>query len=126
MANFKTTFTVDQNPQVVCDAIRNIRGWWSGKFIGDSDSLGAEFEYRYGDVHFSKQKVTEFIPGKRIVWHVTDASLNFVDDKKEWIGTDVIFDIAEKNGKTELTFTHAGLIPVFQCYDACSNAWTTL
>ena len=124
--NYTTGFTVDQSPEEVFHAINNVRGWWSGSFIGDADLLGAEFEYRYGDVHYSKQKVMEFIPGERIVWHVEEASLNFVDLKQEWVGTDIIFEIVQKNGKTEMTFTHAGLIPQFECYNACSNAWSTL
>src|ERR1022692_1654927 len=54
----------------------------------------------------STQQVTEFVPGKKVVWHVTDAELTFVKDKTEWIGTDIVFEIARKDGKTELRFTH--------------------
>jgi hypothetical protein len=60
------------------------------------------------------------------VWHVTDAELTFVKDKKEWIGTDIVFEIARKGGTTELLFTHVGLVPAFECYGGCSGAWGTL
>jgi hypothetical protein len=46
-----------------------------------------------------------------------------VQDKTEWIGTEIIFEIARKGDKTEVRFTHAGLIPDLECYDACSGAW---
>ena len=31
--------------------------------------------------------------------------------------------ITRKNGRTELRFTHVGLVPAFECYDDCSGAW---
>lgn len=124
--NYTTNFTVGQSPKEVFDAIGNARGWWTGEIEGDTDKLGAEFVYRFGDLHYSKQKVTELVPNKKVVWHVTEAEINFVKDKQEWKGTDIIFDIAEKDGKTDVTFTHVGLAPQIECYGTCSDAWSTL
>jgi hypothetical protein len=123
---FSTSFSVDQTPDRVFAAINNVRGWWSGEITGDTNKLGAEFTYRYKDMHKSKQKITEFVPGKKVVWHVTDAELTFAKDKKEWIGTDIVFEIAKKDGKTELRFKHVGLVPAFECYGGCSGAWGAL
>jgi hypothetical protein len=123
MQNFTTTFTVDQTPQEVFAAINNVRGWWSGNIEGSTDKLGDEWTYRYKDLHYSKQRITEAIPGQKIVWLVLDASLNFVEDKNEWNGTTITFEIARKGDKTEVRFTHVGLIPDFECYGACSSAW---
>lgn len=123
--NYTTTFTVDQAPEEVFNAINNVRGWWSGDpgAQGITDKLGAEFTYRYQDQHYSKQKITELVPGKKVVWDVVEASINFVENKNEWTGTKIIFDIAKKGDKTELTFTHVGLVPAIACYGDCSGAW---
>jgi hypothetical protein len=94
--NYTASFTVGQSPEEVFDAINNVRGWWSGDIDGHTDALGAEFTYRYQDLHRSTQKITEFVPGKKVVWHVQDAKINFVEDKDEWNGTDIVFEIGSK------------------------------
>jgi len=116
-------FTVDQTPEEAFAAINNVRGWWSGEIEGSTDKLGDEFTYRYRDVHYSKQKITELIPGKKVVWLVLDAYLGFVEDKAEWKSTRITFEISTNRDKTEVRFTHAGLVPQYECFNACSNAW---
>jgi NAD(P)-dependent dehydrogenase (short-subunit alcohol dehydrogenase family) len=117
------TFTVDQSPQEVFAAINNVSDWWSGDIEGDTHELGDVFTYRYEDMHRSTQRIVESIPGERVVWHVEDAFLSFTDDKAEWRGTDISFDISQEGGRTEVRFTHVGLVPEFECFGECSNAW---
>ena len=122
--DFTAGFSVDQTPDQVFDAIKNVRGWWSEEIEGRTDALGAEFTFHYKNLHRSIQKITEFRPGKKVVWHVLDSRIGFVKDKAEWKGTDIVFEIVRKNGKTELRFTHVGLIPSIECYGDCSGAWS--
>ena len=121
--NFTITFTVDQTPEEAFAAINNVRGWWSGEIEGNTHKLGDEFTYRYEDVHRSKQKITELIPSERVVWHVLEGYVDFTQDKSEWTGTDITFDISRMRDKTEIRFTHVGLVPEYECFDSCSNAW---
>ena len=124
--SFTTKISVGQTPNEAFAAVNNVRGWWSGEIEGATDKLGAEFTYRYKDAHRSTQKVTELIPGKKVAWHVSDSHLSFVKDKTEWTGTDIVFDITRKNDRTELSFTHVGVIRAIECYGSCSNAWGML
>jgi uncharacterized protein YndB with AHSA1/START domain len=121
--DFTTMFLAEATSQQVFDAVNNVRGWWSENIEGNTDKAGDIFTYHYQDVHICTIKITECIPGKRVVWHVLNNHFNFTKDKSEWKGTDVVFEIAEKDGKTQLTFTHQGLVPEYECYNVCHDAW---
>ena len=123
------TMQVDQTPEEVFNAVRNVRGWWSGYYSeeikGDTEKLNDEFSFRAGgEAHYSRQKLIEVIPNKKIVWLVTDSKLDFLEKKDEWTGTKVIFDISTKVNKTQLVFTHDGLMPEIECYNSCAPAWS--
>ncbi len=121
--DYTISITSEKSPEAVFAAVINVRAWWSGEIEGETDRLGAEFTYRYKDMHWSRQKVTEFVPGQRVVWNVADSRIAFVRDKQEWNGTDIVFDIARAGDRTELRFTHRGLAPGVECYGDCSGAW---
>ena len=121
--DYTTSFTVVQSLEEVFDVINNVRGWWSEEIDGSTDKLGAEFKFHYKELHRNFQKITALVPGKKVVWHVLDSHINFVKIKTEWKGTDIVFEISKKDGKTELRFTHVGLVPAIECYGGCSGAW---
>ncbi len=121
--NYTSAFTVDQTPEEAFAAINNVRGWWSEEIEGSTDKLGAEFKYHFKDIHRCKLKITELVTGKKVVWHVLNNDFNFTKDKTEWKGTDIIFEISKKGDKAEIHFTHQGLVPEYECYDACSEGW---
>jgi hypothetical protein len=123
-SDFSTTMMVDQTAGEVFNAINNVRGWWSEEIEGSTDKLHDEFKYHYQDVHRCHIKLIEVIPEKKIVWLVMDNYFKFTNDKSEWKGTNIRFDISEKDNKTEIRFTHAGLVPEYECFEVCSNAWT--
>ena len=116
-------FTVAATPDQVFDAVVDVRAWWSGDFTGPTDEVGAEFTYRHEEVHRSVQRVTALEPGRRVTWHVVEGYLDFVQDTQEWTGTDVVFEISPVPGGSAVRFTHVGLSPRLECFDACSGAW---
>lgn len=122
--DFTTMVVVDATPQEVFNAINNVRGWWSENIDGDTDRFNGEFLYRYQDVHRARMQITEFIPDKKVVWRVLENHFKFTKDEHEWVGTDIIFEISEKDGRTQLTFTHLGLVPEYECFTVCRDAWT--
>ena len=123
--DFTTSISVDQSPEEVFNAVNNVRGWWSESIEGTTDELNEQFLYYYKDVHISKMKIVELVPFKKIVWLVLENYFNFTNDKTEWTGDKIVFDISEKENKTELRVTQIGLVPACECYDVCSDAWTS-
>jgi activator of Hsp90 ATPase-like protein len=122
--DYTTSIVVDQPAGEVFRAISNVRGWWSEGVEGDTENLNDEFVYRHKDMHYSKQRLVEVVPGKKLVWLVTDSKLSFIKgNQSEWTGTRVSFDIAPKGNKTEILFTHNGLVPDIECFIACSRGW---
>lgn len=127
--NFSSTYLVEQSPKEIFKAITNVRGWWSGLYSeeieGSSNKLNDEFTFLAGGgAHYSKQKLIELIPTKKIVWLITESNLNFIENPGEWKGTKLIFEITPKGDKTQVRFTHQGLIPEIECYEGCSGAWS--
>lgn len=123
-SSFTATLLVSQTPAEACRSILNLRGWWSEEIEGSTTDLNSECLYHYQDIHICKLKLTELVPGKKIVWLVLDNYFKFTEDKSEWKGTKLVFDIDEKDGKTQVRFTHEGLVPQYECYEICQEAWT--
>jgi uncharacterized protein YndB with AHSA1/START domain len=121
--DFYSTFTVPQSPEEVFAAITDPKRWWTGDIEGNADKVGDTFSYRYGDVHYSKQKVTDLVPAQRVVWQVLESHLPGNEDPQEWTGTEIRFEVTDNKGQTEVRFSHQGLVPSFQCFSSCSSAW---
>jgi uncharacterized protein YndB with AHSA1/START domain len=122
--SYTTSFSVDRAPDQVFDAVNDVRSWWMTRIDGDNHAVGDEFSYRVPGVHFCKMRVTELVAGERVVWQVVDNHMGFIEDQSEWKGTEIRFELSAKDGATEVRFTHDGLVPSYQCFDVCRNAWT--
>jgi hypothetical protein len=123
-SDFTTTLLVDQTPEEAFHAINHVRGWWSEEIEGSTDRLHDEFNYHFEDLHRCQLKLIEVIPDKKVVWFVEDNYFKFAKDESEWIGTKISFEISKKDNKTQIRFTHLGLVPEYECFDVCSNGWT--
>ena len=123
--DFTSAILVDQNEATAFNAIKNFRAWWSEEIEGNSDQLDETFLYHYKDVHLCKLKLIEIIPDKKLVYLVVDNHFNFTKDKTEWVNTKLIFELEQEGGKTKVVFTHEGLVPEYECYNVCNDAWTS-
>jgi hypothetical protein len=122
--DFTSRITVNVTAQEVIKKICDVPGWWGITFEGNSQKQNDSFVVKMGGDSFFNFTITELIPGKRMTWLVTDCHMPWYSDNHEWTNTQLIFDVSEKNGATELTFTHEGLTPDAECYKDCAPGWT--
>lgn len=130
--HYSATIEVASSPGDVFARINDIPTWWAtpafkGTFEGQSTKLNDEFIVRFGDAHYSKQRLIEFIPDKKVVWLVTDSLLGWIkSNKTEWTGTKMIFELTPNGDDAILKFTHEGLFPEQECYSNCVKGWNML
>ena len=135
--DFSITLLVDKTPQEVFDAINNVREWWSEEVTDSTTAVNDVFNYHFEDIHRCKIAIIESVPGQKVVWHVKENYFKpgifgdshhsenaFTGHTAEGVDTKIIFEISEKDGKTQLRFTHLGLTPDYECFEACSTGWT--
>ena len=104
--------------------IANVQDWWGVTFTGNAEKQNDTFIVKMSGDSFFDFTVTELIPGKKVVWLVTDCNMPWYSEKREWANTKLIFDLRENNGVTELNFKHEGLTPDVECYKDCMSGWT--
>lgn len=127
--SFTYHFETSKSAEEMCKLLLDVRQWWVGFYeetiTGESKKLNDEFTFLVGNgMHFTRMKLITLEPSSRIEWMVTESKLTFLSDPEEWIDTTISFDIKSKGSKTEITFTHRGLVPQIECYNNCSTAWT--
>lgn len=123
--DFTTSIRVDKTPGVAYKAINHVKGWWSEDIEGSTDKLNEVFFYHYQDKHRCTIKVTELVPGEKVVWKILDNYFQFTEDSTEWTGTEIVFELSKEGKQTVLQFTHKGLTSEYECFDVCKGAWTT-
>ena len=129
--SFTFSFEADRPAHEIFPLLLDVRHWWTGlygeKIAGKSTRLNDEFTFDAGEgVHSTRQRLIELVPNKTITWQVIDSELSFLKDTKEWTGTRFGFELAENPAthRTQVTFTHEGLLPGIECYNSCTSAWT--
>jgi hypothetical protein len=120
--NYHSTITADATPREAFNAVNNVSGWWAKNFKGSSQHAGDTFTVDFGQT-FVDFKVTELIPDKKIVWLVTDCHLHWINNKTEWTGTKIVFEITPVGDATKVSMTHVGLVPGVECYADCEQGW---
>ena len=104
------------------DAFNNVAAWWATNFEGSSQKLYDTFTVHFGDVSVDF-KIIEFVPNQKVVWLVTDCDLTWLNNKKEWLGNTMVWEISTENNTTQINFTHVGLVPELECYTDCNDGW---
>ena len=109
-AKYTTSVEIDKSPDVVFNhLLHDVAKFWPEDFEGESTKLNDEFIFTTGgDSHYSKNKVVELVPDKKVVWLVTESIRK--TDNFDWTGTKMIFELTPNGDHTLLQFTYDGII----------------
>lgn len=121
--NFHLNIEVNASAEEAMKKIARVNGWWAKNLKGKAEKLNDKFSVHFGDT-FVDFQISELVPNQKVVWKVTDCNLGWIKAKKEWNGTEVVFEISKKGKGTQIDFTHVGLVPGVECYESCEVGWT--
>jgi len=120
--DYKCTISAPVTPTEAYDTINAIDKWWNENLEGSSTNVGDSFKVTFGKTN-KTFKITETIPGNKIVWLVTDCHMPWLSNITEWTGTTVVWNIEKIGESTQITLTHIGLTPNIECYGQCESGW---
>lgn len=134
------TLTRDYHAQILVNIsakeafkhIANVPAWWATNFEGSAQRLHDVFTVSFGET-FVRFSISELVPDQKIVWKVEDCHLHWLKDKKEWNGTEIVWEVAsgdlsadERSAgarSTRIDMTHVGLNPGVECFENCEQGW---
>ncbi len=120
--NYNSRISVDVTPQQAIKSISNARGWWATNFTGHSKQFHDRFTVRFGKT-FAIIQIVEYIADKKIIWQIEDCYLPLFNNKNQWNGTSIVWEVSSKGHSTEISMTHVGLFPGIECYSDCEKGW---
>ena len=117
--SFSTQINISISPKEALQKISEVDKWWGVNFEGSAEKQGDHFVIKMGPEAWFNYTVAERTDNK-VVWHVDDCYMPWYEDKTEWKGHDMVFEINDN----KLTFTHVGLVAGIACFKDCVPGWT--
>lgn len=103
-------------------SVEGIAGWWTRETSGEA-KLGGEIQARFrnpagGEIGAMTFVLRKLDPGKEVQWR-------FTAGPKEWIGTDVTFNLSQEGDTTIVLFGHRNWEKAAEFMAHCSMKWAT-
>lgn len=117
MAEIRLNVVIKATPEKIYKAITTQEGlasWWAKQTTAKPE-VGFVNIFIFGKFR-NEMKVTKLIPNKTVEWKC-------INSIEEWIGTDISFDMEEKEGNTILRFIHGGWRAITDTLAGCNYDW---
>ncbi len=118
MANIRHNLTIEVQARIVYDAIttqEGLAGWWTTNAIAKPE-IGHINHFKFGDQYFNKMKNLKLDKPSLVSWEC-------VDGDREWIGTQLLFELEERDNTTFLKFSHLNWADESEFFGFCSHHW---
>ena len=112
--------------QVYAAITEHISDWWTNDLSGSASQKGDSFKIAFGGTR-KTMEISEILPNQKVVWTCTQAYIDMdsLENKSEWLGTKIIWELSTEGQTTTLEFLHQGLNKDLQCYNVCQDGWNT-
>jgi len=125
MVNIIHRIGIKSSATKVYDALTSLTGlshWWTEEVKGE-EKLGGKIEFHFTspkgeDMGTMIMEVLDLNPQKAVGWRC-------LSGPKEWIGTDITFDLSEQDGQTIVIFRHKNWREEVEFMGHCSMKWAT-
>lgn len=117
MPEIRHNVIIKTTPEKVYEAITTQEGlanWWAKQTIAKPE-IGFVNIFTFGTFR-NEMKVTMLNPNKKVEWKC-------INSIEEWIDTNILFDLEEKEGHTLLRFTQSGWRAVTDTFAGCNYDW---
>lgn len=127
--NYHKKVKVNATPKQVFEAVtKSINEWWSENFQGRAEKEGDEFTARFGAT-FKTMRITFVEENRKIIWLCIDQHIETppgiapLNNKQEWVGNNIVWEIEEEATGSIIKHTHIGLTPDVECWGVCETGW---
>ena len=117
MPEIRHNVIIKTTPEKVYDAITTQEGlanWWAKQTTAKPE-IGFVNIFIFGTFR-NEMKVTMLNPNKKVEWKC-------INSIEEWIDTNILFDLEEKEGHTLLRFTQSGWRAITDTFAGCNYDW---
>ena len=115
--DIRINVVIKATPEKVYSAVTTQEGlesWWCKQTTAKPEP-GFVNVFTFGKYR-NEMKIITLTPNKKVEWKC-------INSIEEWIGTEVSFDMEEKDGKTIVRFAHAGWRAVTDTFAGCTYDW---
>ena len=105
------------------DKIARVSEWWAKDFKGSAGNSGDMFTVRFGET-FVDFQITEAVPGRKVVWHVTNCHLPWLTGQDRVERHECRLRGFRRPERDDCDLTHEGLVPEVECFELASRAGT--
>lgn len=118
MPDITHVFHIDAPKDKVFSQLTTVDGiskWWTEDTVGEAE-LGGVMGFSFNGTELCKMKVIEVEGPEKLVWEC-------VEGLPDWVGTKVVYELSENEGKTKLHFGHNGWAAQDEFFAQCNFSW---
>lgn len=103
-------------------SVAGVAGWWSKDTTGSAkvgESMTLRFHNPKGEeIGMAEIETAALVPDKEVRWRIKRGP-------EEWIGTEVVFSLAQVDDRTIVNFSHRNWREAIEFTAHCSMKWAT-